>query len=121
MSKHAVLHPTQRDAIAWQEDAPEKEIGKTPEGRVAVVRRDGVRVAHVGHGAGASVAERLLGAGSHGVELKKYHEGKKAWVERQGKMRVRVAPVSMKNFMAAKGSVGEPRKPVAHARPRRGS
>jgi hypothetical protein len=36
-------------------------------------------------------------------------------------MRVRVAPVSMKNFMAAKGSVGEPRKPVAHARPRRGS
>ncbi|MGO9846153.1 MAG: hypothetical protein ACLPKT_06010 [Methylocella sp.] len=125
-NKIAVHDPEKRDSIKYVDGPAQGEIGALPDHQVAVVRRDGTRIGRVSRGASASVAERLLGAGSHGVVLGT-HEGKKAWLERKGEKRVRVAPVNSldkalheASLRAAKGSVGKAHKPETHARPRRG-
>jgi hypothetical protein len=65
----------------------------------------------------------LLGAGNHGVELKT-HFGKPAWVERQDPVAVaskgRVSAIDHgASLKAARGSLGKPHAPKAHARPHR--
>lgn len=120
--KIAIPHATIRDAIDWK-DVNEGTPGDCPPGRIPVIRSNGLRAGHVGHSAGPSVAQRLLGRASR-VELGT-HQGKPAWRERgvtvaaqqTGALDKAVHAASLK---AAKGSVGEPHKPEAHARPRRG-
>jgi hypothetical protein len=126
-NKIPILDHENRDAVKWIDAAPDTEPGPCPENRIAVVRADGTRIGHVGHGAGASVAERLLGGSRRGVELGT-HKGKRAWVEKSVAPQARRASVSAltsavdhaANIASAKGSVGKPHKPVVHARPRRG-
>jgi hypothetical protein len=120
-NKIAVLDHENRNAVKWVDPAPKAEIGDCPAGRVAVVRADGTRIGHVGHGAGASVAERLL---KRPVELGE-HKGNAAWVEKKGAVTLQAQGALDKavhdaSLRAAKGSVGEPHKPETHARPHRG-
>ena len=121
-NKVAIYDHDTKNAVKWIDKQPESKIGDTPKGRVGVVRRDGTRIGHVGHTAGASVAERLLGR-SRGVELKD-HDGAPAWVERQDPTAALKGAVTdarhAADLAAAKGSVGKPHKPETHARPRRG-
>lgn len=121
MTKRAVLHPTERDSITWQDEISAREPGQIPAGRVPVIRQDGSRAGHVGHGSGAAVAERILGRA--GVKLGT-HEGKPAWIERPRRsVPARKASVSAVDqitaLKAAKGSVGDGHKPRTHVRPHR--
>ena len=115
-NKVAVHDPAKRDSVKWIEkhDAP---IGDCPAGRVPVVRSNGTRAGHVGHNAGPSVAERLLG--KQGVELKDgaWHEKR---TTRVATTRALDKAVHAASLRAAKGSVGEAKRPVAHARPHHG-
>lgn len=121
MTKRAILHPTIRNAIDWQE-MRDPVVGKLPEGRIAVVV-NGERMAHVSHKAGPSVAQRLI---NRPVSLGT-HEGKPAWIARPPRgvpaRRGNVSAVDQLTALkAAKGSVSEQHdKPETHARPRRGS
>ncbi len=121
-NKIAIYDHENRNAVKWIDPAPEAEIGKCPASHVPVVNADGVRVGRMGHGAGASVASRLLNG--RPVELGT-HEGRKAWIEKKG---VTVAAqqtgaldkaVHAASLRAAKGSVGKAHKPETHARPHR--
>lgn len=119
--KRAILHPTIRDAIDWQ-DVHEGQPGALPAGRVAVIRADGSRAGHVSHKAGAAVAERILGRS--GVKLGE-HEGRPAWIQQAPRgvpaRRANVSAVDqLASLKAAKGSVtAKPTKPETSARPKR--
>jgi hypothetical protein len=121
MSKIAIAHPTERDSIKWVPGPAQKKIGELPDHQVAVVRKDGTRVARVSRGASASVAQRLLG---RPVTLGR-HEGKDAWIEKQDPVAkqpsaMRAALDHAASLRAAKGSVTRhPTKPQPTARPKR--
>jgi hypothetical protein len=122
MTKVAIAHPTKRDSIAWVPGPAQKKIGELPDHQVAVVRRnqDGslTRVARVSRGAGASVAQRLLGGGNVALGT---HEGKPAWIAKPMTRVIKAGPARAHaaNIAAAKGSVGKAHKPSTHARPHR--
>jgi hypothetical protein len=94
--------------------------GELQPGHIGVYTRRGERVGHVhGHKAGAAVARRMLGAPAVLSEL----HGKPAWIQRQDPTAIAAKQRDAKHtadLAAAKGSVGKPHAPKAHARPRRG-
>ncbi len=103
--KIAIPHATIRDAIDWK-DVHEDPPGTLAPGRIPVIRKDGVRVGHVSHHAGAAVAMRLLGS-NRGAALGELH-GKPAWIEKNDPVAVatKVSAVShAKNVKSARGSV----------------
>jgi hypothetical protein len=140
MTKIAVHDHERRDSIKYIDGPAQKPIGELPDHQVAVVR-NGMRVGRVGRGAGAGVAQRLLGSGRR-VELGK-HEGKDAWIEK-GRAKIRQEPprhsgdvpatvasqqtgaldreVHNASVAAARGSANKRAgRPETHIRPHRGS
>ncbi len=119
MSKIAVHDPDKRDSIKYVPGPAQKPIAELPDHQVAVVR-NGVRVGRVSRGAGAGVAQRLLGGGD--VALGKL-EGRDAWI---AKPMTGVTTAGLDKAVhdasvrAARGSVSNhPDAPEKRVRPRR--
>ena len=101
-------------------DVTDSEPGELAPGHIGIFNRRGERVGHVhGNKAGASVARRMLGAPAVLATL----HGKPAWIQKNDPVAVaakRVSAVPLdQSIKSAKGSVGAPRAPRAHARPHR--
>lgn len=115
-NKIAVHDPAKRDAIKYVDGPAQKKIADLPDHMVAVVR-DGMRIGQVSRGAGASVAQRLIGGGKVALGT---HQGKPAWIAKNKNVDVQVRQQQhAANVRAARGSVGKAHKPETHARPHR--
>jgi hypothetical protein len=118
MAKAFVFDHDKRDS-SKQVETQDKPIGACPDGRVPVIRANGLRAGHVGPNAGPSVAQRL-GVGN--VELGE-HFGKPAWLEKQVKQTTPARASVLDrgaSLAAAKGSAtSTPSAPKTTARPKR--
>jgi hypothetical protein len=118
MAKAFVFDHDKRNA-SKEIETQDKPIGACPDGRVPVIRANGIRAGHVGPNAGPSVAQRL---GVSNVELGE-HFGKPAWIEKQAKLSAPARASALDrgaSLRAAKGSATRtPSAPKTTARPKR--